>query len=92
MTVLWTEDGIASLTQIAAYLEQFSTDNASRTLVRLADRLELVDQMPFQGRIVPEFELREVREVILRPYRIWYHVVSGGIEVLAIFHGARDTR
>ena len=92
MTVLWTEDGIASLTQIAAYLEQFSADNASRTLLRIADRLESVDLMPLQGRIVPEFEVREVREVILRPYRIWYHVVAGDVEVLAIFHGAQDTR
>lgn len=66
MTVLWSEDGIASLTQIAAYLEQFSADNASRTLLRIADRLESVDLMPLQGRIVPEFEVREVREVILR--------------------------
>jgi len=33
--------------------------------------------------------VRQVREVIEGPYRILYPIQLGGIEVLAVFHGAR---
>ncbi|MGH2611386.1 MAG: type II toxin-antitoxin system RelE/ParE family toxin [Tepidiformaceae bacterium] len=41
---------------------------------------------------MPECELDDLREVIVQGYRIWYWVRGEDIEVIAIFHGARDTR
>lgn len=50
--------------------------------------------MPRSGRIVPEFENPELREVIYGNYRIVYRVIGSNedIEILAVVHGARDMR
>lgn len=45
--------------------------------------------MPNAGRIVPEVGRPDVREVLLRTYRIVYRVVDDGIVVLTLFEGHR---
>jgi plasmid stabilization system protein ParE len=41
---------------------------------------------------VPEFSDPEVREVIMRPYRIVYRIVgTSEIHVLTVHHGSRET-
>jgi plasmid stabilization system protein ParE len=50
--------------------------------------------MPYSGRIVPEFESEDFREVIFRYYRIVHRVVgkNNDVEILAVVHGARDLK
>ncbi len=38
--------------------------------------------MPERGRIVPEIQLEDVREIIFKSYRIIYHVHGQHIEIL----------
>ncbi|EPX63753.1 hypothetical protein D187_006162 [Cystobacter fuscus DSM 2262] len=38
---------------------------------------------------MPEIEREDIREVLLRSYRIVYRVGRGGIEVLTVFEGHR---
>ena len=45
---------------------------------------------PLIGRIVPEFNRQDLREVIFRGYRIVYLVQSDEVLVLRVVHGARD--
>jgi len=45
--------------------------------------------MPLAGRVVPEFDRPDVREVFLRTYRIVYRVDHVGIFVIAVFEGHR---
>ena len=41
------------------------------------------------GRIVPEFERRDIREVLFRNYRIVYRVKEDQILILTVFEGHR---
>lgn len=41
------------------------------------------------GRLVPEYDRDDVRELIERPYRIIYRIQRDQIEVLAVIHGAQ---
>jgi plasmid stabilization system protein ParE len=50
--------------------------------VRLAD-------FPDSGRVVPELQDEDVREVIVRSYRVMYRVLPEEVEVVAVLHGAR---
>jgi plasmid stabilization system protein ParE len=43
-------------------------------LRRLTGRFRQIAAFPLSGRIVPEFETGQVREVIESPYRIWYFI------------------
>ncbi len=92
MKVLWTESALAQLQAIHDYLAQSSSDYALRIVDRLTARSIQVATFPFSGRMVPEYELNEVREVIEGPYRIIYLIdsVQQKIEVLAVIHSSRE--
>ncbi len=62
---------------------------AQRVVDHLTRRSERIAQFPESGRIVPEYEARDIREVIERPYRIIYRVKAERVEVLAVVHGAQ---
>jgi plasmid stabilization system protein ParE len=42
------------------------------------------------GRIVPEFNMPQIREVMEGPYRIIYHIGADRIEVLTVLHSSQD--
>jgi len=44
---------------------------------------------PLAGRVVPELQRNDVREVFLRTHRIVYRVRKGTIDVLTVFEGHR---
>ncbi len=44
---------------------------------------------PLAGRVVPEVDEPDVREVFFRTYRIVYRVMEGEVHVLTVFEGSR---
>jgi plasmid stabilization system protein ParE len=57
---------------------------------RILGATERLSEFPESGRRVPEFERSDLREVILRPYRIVYRLVGREqVDVIAVHHGAR---
>lgn len=89
MRVYFTPGARESLGDISKYIEQFSPEAARRTRRRIAQRVKQLSEFPESGRMVPEYEVRAVRELIEGSYRIWYRIRDDRIEVLAILHGAR---
>jgi plasmid stabilization system protein ParE len=57
---------------------------------RLTRRSEQIANFPFSGRIVPEFETEQIREVIEGSYRIIYYIKPEQIDVIAVLHAARN--
>jgi len=41
------------------------------------------------GRIVPELDEPNIRELILRNYRIIYRILEKKIQIVRLFHGSR---
>lgn len=48
--------------------------------------------MPFAGRVVPELGRDDIREAIVRNYRIVYLIAPNRIEVLTVFEGHQELR
>lgn len=46
-------------------------------------------EFPKSGRVVPEYNIENLREKIYDNYRIVYHLKDELIEIVAICHGAR---
>ena len=92
MKVLWTESALGQLQAVFDYLAQTSPQYALRIVDRLTARSIQIGTFPFSGRMVPEYELNEVREVIEGSYRIIYLIESEQlkIEVLAVIHSSRE--
>ena len=74
------------------YIAQTSPDYAVRIVDRLTRRSIQIAVFPNSGRMVPEFERNEIREVIEGRYRIIYLLEPEQVQVLAVIHGARDLR
>jgi len=88
--VLWTDSAAAQIRAIHNYIAQTSPDYALSIVDRLTTRSIQIASFPFSGRMVPEYEMNEVREVIEGRYRIIYLILPKEVHVLAVIHGARE--
>jgi plasmid stabilization system protein ParE len=70
---------------IARDAPQYAQVFATRVF-RATDRLEDFPQM---GRVVPEINRDDIREVIVQSYRIIYRLLPDEVEILTVHHGAR---
>ena len=92
MKIVWAEPAIADLESIHEYIARDSKTYAARFIKSLIVATVKLEKLPFCGRLVPEFEKYEFREVIFRNYRIIYRVIENNlnVEILAVIHAARD--
>lgn len=56
--------------------------------------VERLETFPNSGRVVPEMDVAELREVLYRGYRV-FHIVSGSgdemeVEILSVVHSTRQ--
>jgi toxin ParE1/3/4 len=88
--VHWTDTAVEHLQAIHAYISKNSPQYALRIADRLTRRSQQIAEFPLSGRIVPEFEHGQIREVLEGPYRIIYYVRPEQIDVLAVIHAAQE--
>jgi addiction module RelE/StbE family toxin len=87
--VVWTDTAKRNLRTIHDYIAQNSPAYAKRMVDRLTSRSKQIAAFPLSGRVVPEFEAKQIREVLERPYRIIYHIQSDHIDVIVVLHMSR---
>ena len=85
----WTENAIGHLANIYEYIALNSPVYAKRTVDKITRRSEQIANFPDSGRKVPEYDTKDVRELIEYPYRIIYRIKPDQIDVLAVIHGSR---
>jgi len=92
--IRWTEKASKNLESIHEYISWDSKIYAGRFVKTIVNAAKKLEMMPYCGRIVPEFDRNDLREVIYQNYRIVYRMVSEGnvVEILAVVHGARDMK
>jgi toxin ParE1/3/4 len=88
--VRWSRRALNRIKEIHNHIALDAPDTARtyvQTLIRSTDRLVM---MPLSGRIVPEFEQENIREIIKGSYRIVYRVISDTeVIVLTVFHSSQ---
>ncbi len=67
MKVVWTDAAKRNLRTIHDYIAQNSPAYAQRMVDRLTSRSKQIGVFPLSGRVVPEFEVGQVREVFPAP-------------------------
>jgi addiction module RelE/StbE family toxin len=89
-TIRWTDQAIADLAAIRGFIEQDSHHYAAVVVARLIRAVDRLNDFPQAGRVVPEFERTDVREIVIRPYRIVYRLVRDNeIDILTVAHSAK---
>ena len=89
MKVHWTDTARDHLRAIHAYIARNSPQYAARTVDRLTRRSQQIAEFPLSGRVAPEFEVPQIRQVLEGSYRIIYYIKPGQIDVLAVVHAAQ---
>ena len=78
------------MTAIHSYHAQVSPQYATRLVDLITKRSQQIGTFPNSGRILPEINLEQIREVIEANYRIIYYVGSDKVDILAVVHGAKN--
>jgi toxin ParE1/3/4 len=83
---------IEDLRHIVLYVAPDRPDAAKRLGLALIEKTKVLGAFPFSGRVVPEFNDRLIRELILKPYRIVYRIdeTAKVVGVARYWHGARS--
>lgn len=89
MKLLWTDRARRDLLEIGRYIARDNPRAARAWVERLRECARKVAETPLAGRVVPERADHEVREIIVRNYRIVYRVIEDAIHVLTVFEGHR---
>lgn len=86
----WTEQAVDQLTAIAEFISITSPIYAEHAVDRIVRRLEQVKKFPESGRVVPEYDQSDIRELIEPPYRLIYRWRGEAVDVLAILHSRQS--
>ena len=87
MKIVWSPLAIDRATEIAEYIAFDSPSAAKNWVDKVFEKIELLKLSPKLGRVVPEIEREEIRELIYGNYRIIYHHSVQKISILTIRHG-----
>jgi len=89
--IIWSRQARDDLRDIASFIAAKNRPVAESFGFRLMAKVDLLAQFPQMGRVVPEEQDENIREVILPPYRIIYRVLAENrvVAIARVWHGAR---
>jgi len=89
--IIWSLQARDDLREVVSFIAADNPDIAGSFGCRLMSKVDVLANFPQIGRVVPEENDENVREIILRPYRIIYQVLPAQqvVAIARIWHGAR---
>lgn len=87
MRLVWQPQARDDLKRIGRYIVRDNPKAARRWVFHLRDRALQAARHPKSGRVVPEFERDDIREILVRNYRIVYLIRKNSVEILTVFEG-----
>lgn len=81
---------LEDIEEIRTRIALSSEQGATRFVARMFSGGERLGEFPELGRIVPRFERRDVRELILGSHKLVYRIVGDNLEILAVLYGAQE--
>jgi toxin ParE1/3/4 len=87
--VVWTEPAWQDLESTADFIARDSTIYAAAFVQEVKVAVGSLAQYAERGLVVPEFRDHEIRELLVRPYRLIYQLSNDRISILTLNHGAR---
>ena len=87
--VIWSPEAIEDIESIAAYISRDSKRYATAVVGKILDLGHDLKHFPLAGRVVPELEVKSIRERLIYSYRIIYRVEDDTITIAAVVHGKR---
>jgi len=87
MRIIWSPLAIERITEIALNIAEDKPSASVKWVDSVFNMVEKIATFPKSGRIVPEIEKDNFREIIHGNYRIIYSISENNIEILTVRHG-----
>jgi toxin ParE1/3/4 len=88
--IVWTDQAILDLIDIGEYIANDSVRYAREVVQSLFESFHILESHPKAGRIVPEYGLTHLRELIRGSFRIVYRMADKyRIDIITVHHSAR---
>ncbi len=84
MKVIWSPLAIDRASEIAEYISFDNPTAANKWIEDIFEKVLILKSSPKMGRMVPEINRKEVREIIFGNYRIIYRIEKLNISILTI--------
>jgi len=91
VSVEWSDRALRRIGEIADHIALDDPAAAEKWLIELLATVDRLSRFPMSGRVAPEIEDDEVREIIYGAYRVFYQV-GDVVEVLTVRHGSQLLR
>src|SRR3954452_25347422 len=89
-SVSWTVGGLQDFRSVIQ--RRGSRGNPLRLPEDLTRAISQIELFPLAGRVVPEYSMIELREVIVGRHRLIYRVTEDRARIYAVVDGSRDLR
>jgi prevent-host-death family protein len=87
MRIIWSPLAVDRASEVADYIAQDKPSAAEKWIDTVFSKVEQLKSSPEIGRIVPEINDSQFRELIYGDYRIIYRIETKQISILTIRHG-----
>ena len=86
----WTERAKEDIRNIAAYISKDSIYYAEKQVDKFFEAVDVLYEFPSIGRPVPEYEMLNLRQILVGKYRAIYLIASDKrIDILTVHHSTR---
>ena len=88
--VIWTDSAIYDLEDVGEYIAKDSIRYAEMVVQELFESVDILENHPRAGTIVPEFENEFIRQIVKGSYRIVYQIIDEfRIDIITVHNCAR---
>ncbi len=85
----WSVQAIDDLFEIEEYLSRNSKAHAVLVTDAIVEAVGLLETFPHTGRVVPELGLQNLRELMVKKYRVVYYLTfQDEVEIVTIRHSS----
>ena len=84
LKIFWTDRAANDLRQLHLYIQRDKPISAKNFIAKIKKPVERVHHFPNSGRMVPELNRQDMREIILENYRIIYKIEPKQIAILTV--------
>jgi plasmid stabilization system protein ParE len=89
-SITFADSAVKDLEEIQTwYADQQAPDVGRRLIKEIFTRIERLTDFPESGRIVPEFEIANLREIIYPPFRIVYRLDRNRVRMVRVWRSER---
>ncbi len=92
MEIVWTNQALQKLNKFVDYIAKDDVATAEKWALKLIEKTEQLIDQPESGRIVPEYNESNLRELIVGNYRLIYRIrkEENTIYIQTVWHVRQD--